>query len=201
MVRIVDVRLLADMPIFRKDPAAANKIFGSDFNALNGKTVSHKIPELQVEILSIPVAIMSLFCSFTVVSDITFVKITPFLISIILHLKFSTVECLENCRVTTLVKAIRTTNKTYVLRVFNLAVINIDPELEPLCSDIAASTILLKFCADNEHVPEVERFIRTVKVRCRGSYSALPSKRTPDIMAVAMVCVAVFWIHIFPALE
>ena len=62
MVRIVDGRLLAYIPIFRKDLAAANKIFGPDFNALNGMTVSHKIPELQVKISSIPVAIMSLYC-------------------------------------------------------------------------------------------------------------------------------------------
>ena len=92
MVRIVDGRLLANIPIGCKDFLAANKIFGPDINALKGKTISHKTPRLQMKIASVPVAIMTLYCQYTFVSDILFVNRIPFLISISLHLKFGTVE-------------------------------------------------------------------------------------------------------------
>ena len=60
MVWIVDGCLLANMTIIRKDLGAVNKIFGPDLNALKGKAFSHKTPEVQVEISSVPVAIMGL---------------------------------------------------------------------------------------------------------------------------------------------
>ena len=43
MVRITDRRLFTNIPISRKDIAAANKIFGPDLNALKGETVSQKL--------------------------------------------------------------------------------------------------------------------------------------------------------------
>ena len=40
-----------------------------------------------------------------------------------------------------------------------------DPEFEAIRSDIDASNILLNICANNEHVPEAEHLIYTVKER------------------------------------
>ena len=77
---------------------------------------------------SVPVAIMSLYFQDTFVIEILFVNRIPFLISISLHLKFGTVERIENHCVPTLVKAVRKIKKNYGLRVFNLAVIKMNPD-------------------------------------------------------------------------
>ena len=96
MVWIVDGCLLANITIGCKDLVAANKIFGPDINTLKGKTVLHKTPVLQMEIASVPVAIMTLYCQYTAASGIIFVNRIPFHISISLHLKFGTVERIKN---------------------------------------------------------------------------------------------------------
>ena len=144
-------------------------------------------------------AIMLLYCQVNVAGDILFLKRIPFFISISLHLKFGTVECLENCRVPTLVKAVRIIKKTYALQGFNLAVIKMGPDLEPLRTGLADYNILLNICAENEHVLESERCIRTFKERYRGTYSAISFKRIPAVMVVSLVCADVFWLHVFPA--
>ena len=96
MVRIVDGRLLENITIECKNLVTSNEIFGPDLIALKGKTVSQKTPEVQVEIESVPVAIMSLYCQDTVASNILFVNRISFLISISLHLKFGAVERIKN---------------------------------------------------------------------------------------------------------
>ena len=96
MVRIVDGRLLTNITIECKNLVTSNEIFGPDLIALKGKTVSQKTPEVQVEIESVPVAIMSLYCQDTVASNILFVNRISFLISISLHLKFGDVERIKN---------------------------------------------------------------------------------------------------------
>ena len=153
MVRIIDGCMLENIPIICKELAASNKMIGPVLNALKGKTVSDRTPEVQVEINSVPVAIMSLYQQVTVVSDILFVNRIPCLISISLHLKFCTVERLENCCIPILVKAVHTINKTYVMQGFNPSTINMDPEFEPLCDYIDDYNIILNICTDNEHVP------------------------------------------------
>ena len=95
MVHIIERSLLKNMYIIRKKIAAANKIFGPALNVIKGKKTSHKNPEVKVEIASVPVGIISLYRQVTVASDILFVNITPFLVSVILHLKFVTVECIK----------------------------------------------------------------------------------------------------------
>lgn len=51
----------------------------------------------------------------------------------------------------------------------------------------------------DEHVPEIERHIRTLKERCRSSYNSLPFKKIPARMVVELVYDMTFWVHAFPA--
>ena len=106
---------------------------------------------------------MSLYQRVTVASDINFFDIILFLISISPCLKFGAIERLKNFHVPTLVKAVHDIKKTYPMQVFNLAVIKIDPEFKPICSNLSEYNILLNVCVNNYHVPEEEWFICTAK--------------------------------------
>jgi hypothetical protein len=56
----------------------------------------------------------------------------------------------------------------------------------------------LNVVSNDEHVPEVERYIRTVKERTRCMYNSVPFRRMPSRMVAEMVHASVFWLNMFP---
>ena len=52
--------------------------------------------------------------------------------------------------------------------------------------------------ARSEHVPEIERYIRTIKERIRGTYGTLPFRLLPTRMLIELVYSSVFWMNAFP---
>ena len=54
-----------------------------------------------------------------------------------------------------------------------------DGQFEPLRGNLAELGILLNTASNNEHVPEIERQIRTVKERTRAIYCTLPFNKMP----------------------
>ena len=58
--------------------------------------------------------------------------------------------------------------------------------------------ITLNIASRNEHVPEIERYIRVVKERVRAIASVLPFKQYPPRLIAEMVYNVVFWLNTFP---
>ena len=58
--------------------------------------------------------------------------------------------------------------------------------------------IQLNVAATNEHVPEIERAIHTIKERKRSTVSGLPNKHYPTILKKGLVSHAVSWLNMFP---
>jgi len=56
----------------------------------------------------------------------------------------------------------------------------------------------MNICAANEHLPEIERYIWTVKERVRSVAMTLPLERYPPRLIVEMVFNCVFWLNSFP---
>ena len=54
-------------------------------------------------------------------------------------------------------------------------------------------------CATGEHVPEIERSIRTVKERTRCTVHSMPYKRLPNMMMKHIVLNSVYWLNAFPS--
>ena len=50
-----------------------------------------------------------------------------------------------------------------------------------------------------EHVPEIERGIRTIKDRSRSVVTMLPFKLTPARIIIKLIHYCVFWLNSFPA--
>jgi len=58
--------------------------------------------------------------------------------------------------------------------------------------------IILNVTSRDEHVPEIERFIRTVKERVRAIVNTLPLEQYPNRLIIEMVYNALFWLNCFP---
>ncbi|CAB9528178.1 hypothetical protein SEMRO_2166_G317260.1 [Seminavis robusta] len=56
----------------------------------------------------------------------------------------------------------------------------------------------LQVVAENEHVPEIERFIRTIKERVRAMWNVMPFKQLTSRFIVEMVTNVMMWLNMFP---
>jgi hypothetical protein len=76
-----------------------------------------------------------------------------------------------------------------------------DRQFEPLHGDIADLQVTLNTVSNDEHVPEVERHIQTLKEHTRCVYNILPFKRLPARLVIEMVSYSTFWLNSFPAYD
>ena len=72
-----------------------------------------------------------------------------------------------------------------------------DGQLEQLHGDLADMGIQLNTVSNDEHVPEIERQIRTLKERTRGIYCNLPFRKIPRCLIIEMLYVANYWLNMF----
>ena len=87
-----------------------------------------------------------------------FVNRIPFLVTTSRHIKFGTVEMLKHVNNTTITKAIE----------------QADGYFEFTRGKVADMGITLNTALPKEHVPEVERHIRTIKEKSRSVINVLP---------------------------
>ena len=91
----------------------------------------------------------------------------------------------------TLVTSIEQVIQAYQSRGFKIQAI-----LGDIQQIIEEKGISINICAANEHLPEIERYIRTVKERMRRI--AVPFERYPPQLIIVMVYNCVFWLNSYP---
>ena len=66
-------------------------------------------------------------------------------------------------------------------------------KLKPLMPHVALNTT-----AAREHVGEIERKIRVIKERARGTFNTMPYKKLPKMMVKELLHFCVMWMNTFP---
>ena len=72
-----------------------------------------------------------------------------------------------------------------------------DQEFEKIKDRIP--TLEVNTMAVREHVGEIERSIRLVKERCRGTWAIMSFKQIPESFVIHLVYFCVMWLISFPA--
>ena len=191
----VAVSHLKGCPLTKADIQAAEDIYRPNLGALKGKTVSRPNPYVPAGVYHVPTSIMDIHHSVTLAIDVMFINKVAFLITTSRNLKFGMVKAISNCQITTIVAKLQSVCQVYHHRWFCVTVILGDPEFEP----IWATSPQLNCCAEDEHVPDFERYIRTVKDRVRSTYCMLPFKCVLQLVLIHLVKNAVFWLNALPA--
>ena len=191
----VAVTQLKGCSITRGDVIEAEDIFGPNLGALKGKTVSRPGQHVRTGIDPVPYEILKTHHSIALAIDIMFVNSVAFFLTTSRMLKFGTVESLENRQVTTIVRKIKTIERLYHQLGFRIESMLANPEFEPLRLEL----LYLNCCTANEHVPDIERYVRTVKDRVRSTYQMLPFKQVPRVMLIHLIKNAVFWLNALPS--
>jgi hypothetical protein len=135
----------------------------------------------------------------TLCIDIMYINKIPFLLSVSRNMQFTTIERLGNQKEgATLTFSIRKVCKLYQRRGFVTDMCFMDNEFNGLRGGMLLHEIALNTCAPGEHVPEIERRIRTVKERVRGLVNTIPFQKIPTIMIVHIAIFIVMWLNFFP---
>jgi len=124
--------------------------------------------------------------------DIIYVNDIPFLMTISRDLQFGSTQALSDETYKSIYEALHKIIKVYVHYGFQITHILGDGQFENLDPSKIVPGITLNIVARSEHVPEVERYIRTVKERTRSIYNSLPFKHFPTRLLVEIVYAQVF---------
>ena len=73
-----------------------------------------------------------------------------------------------------------------------------DGEFGHLCGELAGMGVTLNETLQDEHVGDIERYIRTVKECMRGIYNTLPFDKIPTRLVVEMAKASMFWLNGLP---
>ncbi|KAL7528872.1 hypothetical protein ACHAXR_004934, partial [Thalassiosira sp. AJA248-18] len=99
-----------------------------------------------------------------------FVSGLPFLVTLSRGIRFGTTQYRPRRTAKLLCNALTETIKLYKRAGFIVQTCLMDNEFEPLKA-MLADTVVINTTAKNEHVAEIERFIRTLKGKCRCIFS------------------------------
>ena len=127
-----------------------------------------------------------------------YVNRVPLLVTLSRNIKFGTVEAVKDRKEATLLKGIATMTALYQKAGFKITTALMDGEFVPLHRGLAEIGITLNETSRNEHVGDIERYIRTVKERMRAIYNTLPFHKVPGRLVIEMAKTAVFWLNAFP---
>jgi hypothetical protein len=188
------IKYLANCPVTEHDIRTAADIFGNNVESLKGKTVRRSSPHVAASVDPVPPNILARHHHVTLAVDIMFVNRVPFLITLSRNLRFLTVENLPNRKENTVRDKLLSVLRLYRHRGFHVATVLADPEFEMLRPYIPT----LNTCAADEHVPDIERAIRSMKDRVRSTHSRLPFKYLPRLIVVRLVANAVLWMNALP---
>ena len=198
-IKIVEGNMLPNTPINAKDIRRAETIYGPDLGSLKGKTTRRKAPVVDTEIL-VPPSIKDEHKDITLAMDVMHVNGIPFLLATTRKIRFGMVEALPRLTEDAMMTAIK--RIVGVLRRGDLRprVLLFDGALayESFQHRLNMLGIQLNTTAQDEHVGEAERFIRTVKDRMRSAFNMLPYATVPKVMVIELAKFVVFWLNSFP---
>ena len=81
---------------------------------------------------------------------------------------------------------------------FLVEVALMDGEFAHLRGELASIGVTLNDTSRDEHVGDIERFIRTIKERMRAIYNTLPFQKVPARLTIEMGKASVFWLNSLP---
>ena len=193
--------LIRNSPVTSDDAKRALIIYGPDVAALKGKTTKRKSTHVP-SITPTPVSpsIKDAHGQLTLCADVLFVQGLPFLHTIARHIKFRTITAMNtsgNPSASHIMNDLQGILQMYRTRGFVVSNLHADLQFEPLRNRLLP--IHLNVAAQDDHVGDVERSVRTIKERVRSTVHGLPYRWYPVIMVKELVIHAIKSLNQLPS--
>ena len=197
---MIRLGLIDNCPVTEKDFENALEIYGPSMEALQGKTERSRPAIVRDDDIKVPRNLKLILQSVILDDDLMFVNRMPFLISVSQRIVFTTTEWIMDRKAETIACAISNVCVFYKQHGFQLKQLNCDIEFKHAAIDkvLAEHQCVANWCAAKEHVPRVERRIKTAKARFRAMRSHLRVfKRLPKVMVRRLVSEVTKWLNFF----
>jgi len=146
----------------------------------------------------LPTEMLEKHGNITLAVDIMYINEIPFVMTTSRAIHFGTAELIKNEKISTIMVAIKQVIEAYKARGFQIRHILSNGQFEHARKHIEQMGIMLNITSRDEHVPEIERYIRTVKERVRAIVNTLPFEQYPNRLIVTTVYNTIFWLKCFP---
>jgi hypothetical protein len=200
-MEIICKHQLHNCPITVNDANRAKTIYSTEVAALREKTTRKTPAHVPLDQLCpIPASILDSHKNVSLCFDICFVYDFVFLGTVSRNLYFIKVEHIQTRGILKhLLPSLNKVNHIYKARGFQIRIAHADDEFSSLPHPLLAlDKIALNIAATNQHVPEIECAILTIKESNRSAISNLPYKHYPKLLKVELILLAVSWLNMFP---
>ena len=175
----------------------AKHMFGPNLGSLKGKTTERKVKHVRSQVDPVPKQVLAEHCNVTLTVDIMFVNKQGFFITFSRTIFLGTIHALSNRQVDTITTALMGVSRVYQHQSFSITLIHADSEFEPIHEYLPQ----LQTADADDHVQEIEQYIRSMKYRVRSSYRMLPFSHVPQIILTHFVRNVIFWMNAFPSTQ
>ena len=185
-------------PITIDDARRAEQIYGKDIAFLKGKTTAlaatTHVPDFMP--VALPPELLSLHPNITLCFDLFYVLGLGFSLSTSRNIRFLSCHYIADRTKPILQTCIAADLKLYKTRGFNPQSIHADGEFTAL--QPAFPNIHFTICSADDHVPEIERAIRTVKESIRTAIHGMPYSRLPRVLVKELTNHAIRTLNMLP---
>ena len=198
LLRMIDSGALINSPVTRQAVKDSISIWGNNVHSMKGRTTRSTPDEVNIDastIVPIPPYILDRHYQIVLCIDVMKVNKIPFLVSTSITIKFGTGAELVNMKTETMVDKITIILQIYHNRGFSVTSIAADNGFAPLRenNDFLALRVPINLTSQDEHQPNVERFIRTLKERARVCFAMIPFTKIPRRMVVELIYCQLYW--------
>ena len=177
-----------DCSVTVEDVKTMEKIFGPNAHALKRKTVQRQPSAVEIDCIEVPCEIMKSHKKVTLTGDAFFPQGHPFFVSLSCGVKFNTTEDLEDMTAENLSAALGQVFDLCRWPGFDVTATSMDLQFKSVHHFCSESGVVLNACSADEHVPEIERFTRTLKEQICALRAGLPFEKIPHWSVLALVC-------------
>ncbi len=197
---VVQANMIKNCPVTMEDIKIAEQICSPAVNVLKGKTTRKKPAPVVNDCIEVPKSLWMKHQGVELCADLMFVQGVIFLVTVSKHIKFVTVRCIPSKTIEELCKkAFDDTFRVHNHCDFRIDVVHADQEFKKIENELLLNDIELNEANAQEHVPEIERTIRTEKERIRCQVHRMPfAGQMPILMHKKLVQFVTRWLNCFP---